>query len=287
MKFRATRTLLSQSKDRVLRHAVRLGSVFRTVLLSVRTLLIWLANLFIFYILFHGKGGIGENFDRVASPIQLAGFAVLLAGTLLYSQGCSAVARDARAIIKDVQDAFDALSAADAPHGQSGELSEPRSPSLEMAARSPPAKSTTIGSTSSSFAHGGASPLRAAVQPDADPFGRSPSSGDPPTNRGQARWQPLEHARMRRTAEPRTWLTPRHRMSQDRRSSEDISLARSLPVNIRGNANGKFQAELRRVVESGWLESLRHTPTGAFWTPEPGQTSPSPHVLDAGAALEN
>ena len=64
---------------------MRLGSVFRTVLLSLRTLLIWSANLAVFYA--SGGGAVGEGWDHVASPIQCAGFALLLAGTLLYARG--------------------------------------------------------------------------------------------------------------------------------------------------------------------------------------------------------
>jgi hypothetical protein len=93
--------------------AVRLGSVFRTVLLSLRTLLIWAANLALFYCGI-GHGTLGEHWDMVASPVELAGFAVLLLGTLLYSQGCSAVARDARIIVKDIEGLHRAISLGEA-----------------------------------------------------------------------------------------------------------------------------------------------------------------------------
>lgn len=88
--------------------AVRLGAVFRTVLLSLRTLLIWGGNLTVYYSL--GGGDIGERWDAAASPIQCAGFVLLLLGTVLYAQGSSAVTRDTKTIVTDIQDIWRALS---------------------------------------------------------------------------------------------------------------------------------------------------------------------------------
>lgn len=82
-------------------HAERLGSVFRTVLLSLRTLLIWTANLALFYS--HISEGVGERWDNHASPIQVFGFVFLLAGTMLYAQGSSSVVRYSEEVIGDVQ----------------------------------------------------------------------------------------------------------------------------------------------------------------------------------------
>jgi hypothetical protein len=90
-------------------HAVQLGSVFRTVLLSLRTLLIWSANLAIYYANV-GHGSLGEHWDIVASPIELLGFAVLVLGAVLYSQGSSAVARDTKTIVTDIKGMYRALS---------------------------------------------------------------------------------------------------------------------------------------------------------------------------------
>lgn len=64
--------------------AVTLGSVFRSVLLAMRTLLIWGANLGIFYVGI-GGGHLGEGLSS-GSPYQLLGCMLLLMGTMLYSQ---------------------------------------------------------------------------------------------------------------------------------------------------------------------------------------------------------
>lgn len=82
-------------------HAERLGSVFRTVLLSLRTLLIWSANLAVFYA--HVSDGVGERWDKRAAPIQVFGFVFLLSGTILYAQGSSSVVRHTAEVISDVQ----------------------------------------------------------------------------------------------------------------------------------------------------------------------------------------
>eukprot|EP00892_Ulva_mutabilis_P004712 jgi/Ulvmu1/2612/UM014_0063.1 len=77
-----------------LKVSLHLGSVFRTVLLSLRTLLIWSANLALFYA--SGAGAVGEHWDRTASPIQCGGFVLLLLGTLLYARGSSRPAPDGK-----------------------------------------------------------------------------------------------------------------------------------------------------------------------------------------------
>lgn len=111
--------------------SVRLGAVFRTVLLSLRTLLIWIANLCLFYA--SPGAGLGEHWDNLASPVQLGGFAVLLLGTLLYSQGCSSVARDTTTVVKDIEEMYAALAD---PEVQAQEQAA-ESPTCQMALLSP------------------------------------------------------------------------------------------------------------------------------------------------------
>lgn len=59
-----------------------IGAVFRTVLETLRTLFVWLVDLALFY----GGFGLGESWS-VWSWLQLAGFFILVAGTLVYNQG--------------------------------------------------------------------------------------------------------------------------------------------------------------------------------------------------------
>lgn len=91
-----------------LRISLNLGSVFRAVLLSLRTLLVWAANLALFYGGV-GDGNIGESW-KPHSPLQLVGFLVLLLGTVLYSQGCSAVVRNSAAVTQALRRAGSAAS---------------------------------------------------------------------------------------------------------------------------------------------------------------------------------
>eukprot|EP00884_Botryococcus_braunii_P001948 jgi/Botrbrau1/11754/Bobra.0195s0079.1 len=65
-----------------------LGSVFRAVLLTTRTASVWGVNVLL-YKLHVGGGAVGEPWLWPASPLQLAGFLLILAGTLLYAQGSS------------------------------------------------------------------------------------------------------------------------------------------------------------------------------------------------------
>ena len=62
-----------------------LGAVFRTVLETGRTLFVWVVDLILFY---GGVGGgkLGESWSGW-SWMQLGGFAVLVAGTLVYGRG--------------------------------------------------------------------------------------------------------------------------------------------------------------------------------------------------------
>eukprot|EP00199_Chlamydomonas_sp_CCMP681_P000784 CAMPEP_0119110376 /NCGR_PEP_ID=MMETSP1180-20130426/29240_1 /TAXON_ID=3052 ORGANISM="Chlamydomonas cf sp, Strain CCMP681" /NCGR_SAMPLE_ID=MMETSP1180 /ASSEMBLY_ACC=CAM_ASM_000741 /LENGTH=458 /DNA_ID=CAMNT_0007096685 /DNA_START=1 /DNA_END=1377 /DNA_ORIENTATION=+ len=63
----------------------QLGAVFRTVLETMRTLFVWLMGLLLFYAPF-GMGRMGESWNSY-SWLQAAGFAVLVAGTLVYQRG--------------------------------------------------------------------------------------------------------------------------------------------------------------------------------------------------------
>ena len=65
-----------------------LGAVFRTVLETGRTLFVWVVDLLLFYGGVGGSGGtrLGESWSSW-SWMQLGGFAVLVAGTLVYGRG--------------------------------------------------------------------------------------------------------------------------------------------------------------------------------------------------------
>lgn len=62
-----------------------LGAVGRTVVESLRTLVVWMADLALYYILTHGQ--LGEAWVWPWSAVQAVGFGCLVAGTLLYSAG--------------------------------------------------------------------------------------------------------------------------------------------------------------------------------------------------------
>lgn len=170
----------TRSEANVLRHAVRLGSVFRTVLLSLRTLLIWAADLAVFYA---GVGGgrLGERWDGVASPLELCGFAALLLGTLLYAQGCSAVARDAGTIVREIEGMYRALSEGSlesvytsgrplwTPHGQPLPPTPPPPWSDASPVASPVAAADTMYSSEHSLPPIQPRPL-ARVSPSGGPF---------------------------------------------------------------------------------------------------------------------
>ncbi|GAX82542.1 hypothetical protein CEUSTIGMA_g9969.t1 [Chlamydomonas eustigma] len=59
-----------------------LGAVFRTVLETMRTLFVWLVDLYLYY----NGWGLGESWTPY-SWLQAAGFMVLVCGTLVYKQG--------------------------------------------------------------------------------------------------------------------------------------------------------------------------------------------------------
>lgn len=62
-----------------------LGAVYKTVLETARTLFVWLVGLGLYYSAL-GGGLVGESWHDY-SGVQLAGFAVLVMGTMLYGQG--------------------------------------------------------------------------------------------------------------------------------------------------------------------------------------------------------
>lgn len=69
-----------------------LGAVFRSILETVRTLFVWLVGLAMFY----GHTGLGEAWDAF-SWLQGLGFAVLVAGTVVYGRGDELAASAVRA----------------------------------------------------------------------------------------------------------------------------------------------------------------------------------------------
>ncbi|KAK9809074.1 hypothetical protein WJX72_008950 [[Myrmecia] bisecta] len=76
----------------------RLGSVFRSVLMTVRTGLVWAIDLAIYYAGI-GHGLLGERWAS-GSPLELVGLVMSVAGVVLYAQGNSRVAR-AHAMVKE------------------------------------------------------------------------------------------------------------------------------------------------------------------------------------------
>ncbi len=66
-----------------------LGALFRSILETTRTLLAWVVGLALYYgnVTLYGDP-IGEKWDNY-SYLQLAGFAILVAGTLIYGHGDS------------------------------------------------------------------------------------------------------------------------------------------------------------------------------------------------------
>jgi hypothetical protein len=164
-------------------HAENLGSVFRTVLLSLRTLLIWSANLAVYYS--HLSPGVGERWDNLASPVELLGFVFLLTGTMLYAQGSSAVVRHAAEVIADVQVIGQAVRQMSAMSAQSlesvwtGLAQRPRTPRATTCGSPAPATFTqSIFTQSSQAMHelGPHSPtsLNGAAVPAASPLAPAP-----------------------------------------------------------------------------------------------------------------
>lgn len=62
-----------------------LGAVYKTVLETARTLFVWLVGLALYYSAL-GGGLVGESWHDY-SGVQMAGFAVLVMGTVLYGKG--------------------------------------------------------------------------------------------------------------------------------------------------------------------------------------------------------
>lgn len=95
-----------------------LGAVFRTVLETMRTLFVWLVDLLLFYTPL-GMGQLGESWS-VYSYLQLAGFVVLVTGTLVYGKG------DEEASKKELQEAVAAaidVAADEAPQAPGADTS--------------------------------------------------------------------------------------------------------------------------------------------------------------------
>ncbi|CAK0786481.1 hypothetical protein CVIRNUC_009694 [Coccomyxa viridis] len=70
-----------------------LGSVFRAVMLTARTASVWAVDL-VLYKTLPADLNVGEAWMSPASWIQLFGFSLLLAGTIIYAQGSSPAAHD-------------------------------------------------------------------------------------------------------------------------------------------------------------------------------------------------
>jgi len=79
-----------------------IGSVFRSVLLTTRTALVWLVDLALFYTGL-GGGAVGESLNKW-SGFEALGFAFLLAGTLVYARGSQNVEKALeKAIVEAVE----------------------------------------------------------------------------------------------------------------------------------------------------------------------------------------
>jgi len=102
-----------------------IGSVFRSVLLTTRTALVWIVDLGLFY---SGLGGgvVGEALNRW-SVLEAAGFVFLLVGTMVYALGSMYVEK---AVEKAVLSAVETSFAAGALRSR-GASPNPRSPSAE------------------------------------------------------------------------------------------------------------------------------------------------------------
>eukprot|EP00892_Ulva_mutabilis_P009770 jgi/Ulvmu1/7165/UM034_0073.1 len=88
-----------------------LGAVFRTVLETMRTLFVWLLGLALFY----AHTGLGERWTQY-SPIQAAGFVVLVLGTVVYGRGDERAAKMAVEEYIQAQAAGDVEAAASVLH---------------------------------------------------------------------------------------------------------------------------------------------------------------------------
>jgi hypothetical protein len=128
-----------------------LGAVFRTVLETMRTLFVWLLGLLLRYTPL-GGGRLGESWTRW-SPLQAAGFAVLVWGTLLYGQG-------------DEQDARAEAAAAAEGSAQEAEAEACLMEEEQRgAAEARPASGGGGASAAAAAAAAAAAPLAAATQP--------------------------------------------------------------------------------------------------------------------------
>eukprot|EP01026_Neomeris_dumetosa_P033141 TRINITY_DN2637_c0_g2_i3.p1 TRINITY_DN2637_c0_g2~~TRINITY_DN2637_c0_g2_i3.p1 ORF type:complete len:719 (-),score=52.62 TRINITY_DN2637_c0_g2_i3:352-2508(-) len=74
-----------------------LGSIFRALLLTARTALVWGADLTVFYAGI-GGGSIGESWTST-SYLQAIGFVVLLIGTVMYASGSSRIRQQSLVLV--------------------------------------------------------------------------------------------------------------------------------------------------------------------------------------------
>eukprot|EP00884_Botryococcus_braunii_P001950 jgi/Botrbrau1/11756/Bobra.0195s0081.1 len=99
--------------------ALKLGSVFRAVLLTSRTALVWGVNLGLYYS--HvGGGGLGEPWRGAPSLLQLLGFGLLLTGTINYAQGSSLEAAEKLVTTLEGEEEEEGEGGGDQERGQPG-----------------------------------------------------------------------------------------------------------------------------------------------------------------------
>ncbi|KAK9828122.1 hypothetical protein WJX81_007423 [Elliptochloris bilobata] len=92
-----------------------LGSVFRAVLLTTRTASVWAVNLALYSLHVGGSSRVGEPWSSPESWVQMAGFVLLLAGTIVYAQGSSPAIDDLAAKEADGDEAAGAALLAESP----------------------------------------------------------------------------------------------------------------------------------------------------------------------------
>eukprot|EP00193_Tetraselmis_chui_P018154 CAMPEP_0177782328 /NCGR_PEP_ID=MMETSP0491_2-20121128/18392_1 /TAXON_ID=63592 /ORGANISM="Tetraselmis chuii, Strain PLY429" /LENGTH=668 /DNA_ID=CAMNT_0019302587 /DNA_START=82 /DNA_END=2089 /DNA_ORIENTATION=+ len=154
-----------------------IGSVFRSVLLTTRTALVWVADLVLFYT---GLGGgvVGEELNRW-SGIEALGFAFLLVGTLVYAQGTQNVET---AVEKAVLNAIESSLAGSGDFVLYGGSDWATSPLPSPGSRTPSRAPLLVRSGLRTLLHDGAPP--AGVSPPAGMSPRGRSSGmTSPSNR--------------------------------------------------------------------------------------------------------
>jgi len=153
-----------------------IGSVFRSVLLTTRTALVWVADLVLFYT---GLGGgvVGEELNRW-SGIEALGFAFLLVGTLVYAQGTKNVET---AVEKAVLNAIESSLAGSGDFVLYGGSDWATSPLPSPGSRTPSRAPLLVRQVSG---------LRTLLHDGAPPAGVSPPAGMSPRGRSSGMTSP-------------------------------------------------------------------------------------------------